>query len=76
MWFLARNRFWMVWRSLPLPLFAAHMLTWTAVCAVRRQPLRDVLAGYREAWATRPARRPMRWRTLARMTRLGRPPFL
>lgn len=76
MWFLARNRFWMAWRSLPLVLFVAHMLIWTVVCALRRQPLRDVLAGYREAWATRPPRRPMCWRTVARMTRLGRPPFL
>lgn len=76
MWFLARNRFWMAWRSLPLPLFLAHMLTWTVVCAVRRQPLRDVLAGYREAWSTRPARQPLRWRTLAAMTRLGRPPVV
>lgn len=76
MWFLARNRFWMAWRSLPLPLFLAHMVLWTAVCAARRQPLRDVAAGYREAWSTRPERQPMRWRTVATMTRLGRPPVV
>lgn len=76
MWFLARNRFWMAWRSLPLALFLTHMLLWTIVCAVRCQPLRDVLTGYREAWATRPARRPLGWRTVLTMTRLGRPPFV
>jgi len=75
-WFLARNRAWMAWRSLPLPLLVAHLVLWTGVCALRRHSLRDVLAGYREAWATRPARRPMRWRTIARMTRLGRPPVV
>ena len=75
-WFLARNRAWMVWRSLPLPLLVAHLTVWTGVCALRRHSLREMVAGYREAWATRPTRRPMRWRTIARMTRLGRPPVL
>lgn len=72
----ARNRLWMAWRSLPAPVFTAHMLTWTAIAAVRREPLRDVFAGYREAWAARPGHRPMRWRTVATMTRLGRPPLV
>ncbi|WEV77666.1 glycosyltransferase family 2 protein [Janibacter cremeus] len=72
----ARNRLWMAWRSLPGPVFVAHMVTWTAVCAVRCQSLRDILTGYREAWAARPRRRPMRWRTVVTMTRLGRPPFV
>ena len=74
--FQARNRFWMAWKSLPAPVFVGHMLTWTLVHAVRREALRDVLAGYREGWVARPERRPMRWRTVARMTRLGRPPVL
>ncbi len=72
----ARNRLWMAWRSLPAPVLAGHLITWTAVSAVRRERLRDVAAGYREAWADRPERRPMSWRTVATMTRLGRPPVL
>lgn len=74
--FQARNRFWMAWRSLPRTVFAGHLLTWTAISAARREPLGVVLRGYREAWADRPTRRPMRWRTVARMTRIGRPPVI
>lgn len=70
----ARNRLWMAWRMLPAPLFAGYLLTWTTVAVARGAGPRDVLTGYREAWAARPERRPMRWRTVARMTRLGRPP--
>ena len=36
----------------------------------------DVLAGYRAGWEDRPPRSPMRWRTVWRLTRLGRPPVL
>jgi GT2 family glycosyltransferase len=72
----ARNRLWMAWRSLPGPVFAGHLTTWTVAAVVRGAPGREVLAGYREAWATRPERQPIRWRTVARMTRLGRPPVL
>jgi len=72
----ARNRLWMAWRSLPAPLFAAHVGIWTALSVVRGAPWRDVLAGCREGWRDRPTRRPIRWRTVARMTRLGRPPIL
>lgn len=72
----SRNRLWMAWRSLPAPLFAGHLATWTVAALVRGAPRREVLAGYREAWAARPGRKPMRWRTIARMTRLGRPPFV
>ena len=72
----ARNRLWMAWRSLPAPVFAGHLTTWTVAAVVRGAPRREVLAGYREAWAARPERQPMSWRTIARMTRLGRPPVV
>ncbi|WP_144856033.1 glycosyltransferase [Marihabitans asiaticum] len=72
----ARNRFWMAWRSLPTPLLAGYLLTWTLVPAARQEPVREVIAGYREASADRPERRPLHWRTIARMTRLGRPPVV
>ena len=55
---------------------AGYLLVWTIADAARGAPLRDVLDGYREAWSARPARRPIRWRTVARMTRLGRPPIV
>ena len=72
----ARNRLWMAWRLLPAPVFAGYLLTWTSVAAARGEPLQDMLAGYREAWSARPARQPIRWRTVVRMTLLGRPPVV
>ena len=55
---------------------AGYVLIWTAAAIVRGAPLRDVVAGYREALTARPARRPIRWRTVVRMTLLGRPPVV
>ena len=72
----ARNRLWMAWRSLPGPMFAGYLVVWTIGAAARGAPLREVLAGYREASAARPARRPIRWRTVFKMTLLGRPPVV
>lgn len=72
----ARNRLWMAWRSLPAPVLASHVIIWTIAAVVRGAPLREVFAGYREAWADRPPRHPMRWRTVVRMTVLGRPPMV
>ncbi|GAA1431146.1 glycosyltransferase [Microlunatus lacustris] len=72
----ARNRLWMAWRSLPVPLLCAYLLIWTVAAVLRGAPLAEVRAGYRAAWADRPPRRPMRWRTVARMTAIGRPPVV
>ncbi len=72
----ARNRLWMAWRSLPWPMLAGYLMTWTIAAVARGARARDVLDGYREAWAARPTRRPMRWRTVARMSLLGRPPLV
>ena len=72
----ARNRMWAAWRSLPLPMWAAYVLTWYVLAVLRGGSVRQVSAGYRQAWSTRPGRRPMSWRTVARMTVLGRPPVV
>lgn len=72
----ARNRLWMAWRSLPWPFLIGYVLTWTIAATLRGAPLREVLAGYREALSARPARQPIRWRTVVRMTLLGRPPLV
>jgi GT2 family glycosyltransferase len=72
----ARNRLWMAWRSLPAPMFAGYLLTWTSIAAARGVPLREMFAGYLEAWSSRPVRHPIRWRTVVRMTLLGRPPIV
>ncbi len=72
----ARNRFWMAWRSLPAPMLAGYLTVWTLAAVLRGAPLKEVLAGYRKARSTPPPRRPMRWRTVLKMTLLGRPPVL
>jgi GT2 family glycosyltransferase len=72
----ARNRLWMAWRLLPAPMFAGYLLTWTSLAVARGARPREMLAGYREAWSARPARQQIRWRTVVRMTLLGRPPVV
>ncbi|MET9494683.1 glycosyltransferase [Streptomyces sp. NPDC006552] len=76
----ARNRVWLARRRLPLPLIPLYLGTWTLLTLARTRSL-----GGLRAWAggflegvRAPAgeRRPMRWRTVWRMTRLGRPPLI
>jgi hypothetical protein len=58
-----------------------YLGTWTLVSAVRlaRQPaaLRVWLKGFVEGWRCDPGdRRPMRWRTVLTLARLGQPPVV
>jgi GT2 family glycosyltransferase len=76
----ARNRVWLARRHLPAPLVPLYLGTWIAVTVLRRPPgagLRAWFAGFAEGWR-KPCggRRPIRWRTVWRMTRLGRPPVI
>ncbi|MFH9661651.1 glycosyltransferase family 2 protein [Streptomyces sp. NPDC017248] len=76
----ARNRVWLVRRRLPLPLVPLHLGVWTLLTLARtRSPagLRAWCGGFAEG-LREPAgeRRPMRWRTVWRLTRLGRPPVI
>jgi len=76
----ARNRAWLVRRNLPWTLAVLHLLVWSAITGVRLRFGRSYLvwlAGLREGLRTDAGpRRPIRWRTAWRMTRLGRPPIL
>ncbi len=76
----ARNRVWLARRHLPGALVPVYLGVWLVVTLCRRPPvsgLRDWLAGFVEGWRTSYApRRPMRWRTVWRMTTLGRPPIV
>ena len=79
-YFAARNRVWLARRHLPLPVGAAYALVWLAITFARlrsRRDAREVLRGYRDG-LREPcgARRPLRWRTLWRMTLAGRPPVV
>ncbi len=77
----ARNRVWLARRNLPWVLGLPYVLTWTALQVVRsvRTPatLLPWFRGWAEGWRT-PAgpRRPLHWRTVARMARHGRPPVV
>jgi GT2 family glycosyltransferase len=76
----ARNRAWVARRNLPVPLVPLYLLTWTLVTLLRirsAESLRAWLSGFREGWGPGAGeRRPMRWRTVIRLTRAGRPPVL
>ena len=74
----ARNRVWLARRNLPLVLEPVYVGTWVGITMLRmrdREARRAWWAGLREGVRERPpGRRPMRWRTVWRMTRAGRPP--
>jgi GT2 family glycosyltransferase len=74
----ARNRVWLARRYLPWPLgvpYAATFLLRTLPRLDSGPKRQAALRGYRDGLrGPFPGRRPLRARTLARMTRLGRPP--
>ncbi|MEV7541951.1 glycosyltransferase [Streptomyces sp. NPDC089915] len=75
-----RNRVWLAKRHLPAVLVPVYLAAWAVYTVAQRPPL----AGLGAWWAgffegvrlPCPPRRPMRWRTVWRMTRLGRPPVI
>ncbi|MFD6531418.1 glycosyltransferase family 2 protein [Streptomyces sp. NPDC060184] len=77
---VARNRVWLARRNLPAPLVPVYLGTWVLLTLVRRPSvpaLKAWFGGFREGWTTPCGpRRPMRWRTVWRLTRLGRPPVI
>lgn len=76
----ARNRVWLARRNLPLPLVPVYLTVWLLLTIARRPSwpsLQAWLRGFAEGWRTPcGSRRPMRWRTVWRLTRLGRPPIV
>ncbi|QEU97495.1 glycosyltransferase [Streptomyces kanamyceticus] len=76
----ARNRVWLARRRLPLPLIPVHLGVWTLLTLVRTRSwpgLRAWAGGFAEGVRTPCGERgPMRWRTVWRLTRLGRPPVI
>jgi GT2 family glycosyltransferase len=76
----ARNRVYVARRNLPIPLVPFYLAAWIAITVVRLRP-RSALgiwfAGFLEGFTTPCGRRrPLRWRTVLRMSRAGRPPVV
>jgi GT2 family glycosyltransferase len=78
--FQARNRVWLARRNLPVPVGLAYVVAWAAVGASRlrsKEAVVETLRGYRIGLReTAGERRPMRWRTVLRMAKAGRPPII
>jgi hypothetical protein len=76
----ARNRVWLARRNLPLPLAVGYVMTWVALTVLRarsRLALRESARGWVQGLRTPCGdRRPIRWRTVWRMTKAGRPPLV
>jgi GT2 family glycosyltransferase len=77
---VARNRVWLARRNLPVPLVPVYLGVWLLLTLLRKPSgpaLKAWFGGFREGWS-KPCgpRRPMKWRTVWRLTRLGRPPVI
>ncbi len=76
----ARYRVWLAKRHLPAPLVPLYLGVWVALTVARTRSvagLKAWFAGFSEGIRTSGGpRRPMRWRTVWRLTRLGRPPVI
>ncbi|QKW27799.1 glycosyltransferase family 2 protein [Streptomyces seoulensis] len=76
----ARNRVWLAKRHLPALLVPVYLGVWMALTVVRlRSPagLRAWFGGFAEGIRGNGGpRHPIRWRTVWRMVRLGRPPIV
>jgi GT2 family glycosyltransferase len=77
----ARNRVWLARRNLPAVFVPLYVGSWTLVQLVRwagrPKTLRVWFGGWWEGWHSDPGeRRPIRWRTVWRMTLAGRPPVV
>jgi len=78
--YTCRNRVLLARRNLPVPVGAAYLATWVLLTLARARSStarRQAVSGFREGFrAPSGGRRPIRWRTVWRMTRAGRPPVI
>ncbi|NND02782.1 MAG: glycosyltransferase family 2 protein [Acidimicrobiia bacterium] len=76
----ARNRVWLARRRLPWAVALPHIAVWTLRSLLKAgsaEARRQVMSGFKAGWSE-PAgdRRPISWRAVWTMTKLGRPPVL
>ncbi|MER6393178.1 glycosyltransferase family 2 protein [Streptomyces sp. NPDC001523] len=76
----ARNRVWLAKQHLPAPLVPVYLGVWIALTVARTRSAAGLwawFAGFAEGVRTSCGpRRPIRWRAVWRLTRLGRPPII
>ncbi|MEV7190164.1 hypothetical protein, partial [Kitasatospora sp. NPDC093102] len=77
---VARNRVWVAYRLLPVPLIPVYLVNWVVISVWRFRSsgnlgvwFRGLAEGLRGGHGER---RPMSWRTVWRLTRAGRPPII
>ena len=73
-----RNRVWIARRTLPWPVAIIHVITWLGLGLVRAPSgcKRGYLEGWMSGWRKDVGRNPIRWTTVWRLSRLGRPPVI
>lgn len=78
-WYLTgRNRVWIARRTLPWPIAFVHVLVWL-VLGVIRAPFscrKPYVRGWVHGWKRKIEHRPIRWQTVWKLARLGRPPII
>jgi GT2 family glycosyltransferase len=76
----ARNRAWVARRNLPFLLVPLYLAAWTSITVARVRSSADLRVWFAGLWEGLTtdcgARRRMRWRTVLRLTRAGRPPLV
>ncbi|WP_042426726.1 glycosyltransferase family 2 protein [Streptacidiphilus anmyonensis] len=76
----ARNRVYLARRNLPAALVPVYLGVWVALTGARTRDLAGLkvwFQGFAEGWRTPCGpRKPMRWRTVWKLARLGRPPVI
>lgn len=74
-----RNRVWIARRTLPWPVALVHVTLWLVIGAARA-PKGDCRSGYLRGWWSgwrgQIEHRPIRWSTVWKLSRLGRPPVI
>jgi GT2 family glycosyltransferase len=74
-----RNRVWIARRTLPWPIAIVHVTVWLVLGSVRapRGSCRTAyLRGWFSGWRGAIDHRPIKWRTVVELTKLGRPPLI
>ena len=76
-----RNRIWITKANLPLILIPIYILTWLGITVARNlsssKALLAIFKGFISGLSSSPLKRsPLSWKTVARMTKLGRPPII